>query len=137
MGKKQIRSRCNHCGKPTSRTICEACICKGCNRLFVLCDCEQKQFQKKCKTFSDIPRAYAAHTSRISGEQSQKRDTTQTLDDRKTSANLPHRDAETKHQASCLRQVSERTLSPDNLHAPDRPGVTANGPVGFFYGVAP
>lgn len=141
VGRQRSGSRCNHCGDRTSRTICKACICDGCDRLFVLCECKpasrQKQSAKKAKDLYRTSGGHLADTSRTSGGQSQKLDTPETLDDRKTSAIVPHRDAETKHQASCLRQVSERTLSPDNLHAPDRPGVTANGPVGFFYGVAP
>ena len=102
MGRQRSGSRCNHCSAKALRTICQACICKGCDRLFVLCECElasrKKQFAKKPETFSDISRASVAHTSRIRGAQSQKRDTTQTLDDCKTSASLPYRDAETNQK---------------------------------------
>lgn len=140
VGRQRSGSRCNHCGANTSRTICQACICKGCDRLFVLCECKpadkKKQSAKKPKTFSDIPRASVAHTSRIRGAQSQKRDTPETLDDRKTSAIVPHRDAETNQKASWLPAVSTHNCDAKNLHAPARPGVTATGPSGFFYGVA-
>jgi len=138
VGRQRSGSRCNHCGEKTPRTICQACICKGCDRLFVLCECElaslQKQSAKKPKTFLDIPRAYVAHTGRIQSAQSQKRDTPATLDDRKTSAIVPHRDAETNQKASWPQAVSTH-CDAKNLHAPTRPGVTANGPSGFFYGV--
>ena len=141
VGRQRSGSRCNHCGARTSRTICKACICKGCDRLFVLCECElaslQKQSAKKPKTFLDIPRASVAHTGRIQSAQSQKRDSPATLDDRKTSVIVPHRDAETNQKASWLPAVSTHDCDAKNLHAPTRPGVTANGPSGFFYGVAP
>jgi hypothetical protein len=140
VGRQKSGSRCNHCGGRTSRTICQACICKGCDRLFVLCECEttsqKKQTSKKAKDLSRTSGGYVADISRTSDGQSQKRDTPATLDDRKTSAIVPHRDAETKPKASLRRAVSTHCCSTKNLHAPTRPGVTANGPSGFFYGVA-
>lgn len=141
VGRQRIGSRCNHCGEKTSRTICKACICKGCDRLFVLCECEpvnrQKQSSKKAKDLYRTSGGHLADTSRTSGGQSQKLDSPATLDDRKTSVIVPHRDAETKPKAACQPPVSERTWKPSKLHVPTRPGVTANGPSGFFYGVAP
>lgn len=140
VGRQRSGSRCNHCGDRTSRTICQACICKGCDRLFVLCECKsasrEKQFTKKAKDLYRTSGGHLADTSRTSGGQSQKLDSPATLDDRKTSAIVPHRDAETNQKASLLPAVSTHNCDAKNLHAPARPGVTATGPSGFFYGVA-
>ena len=110
MGRIRSGKGCNHCGAATSQTICQACRCTGCERLFVLCDCDtqdqQKQFQKKAKDLFGTTCGQARDTGGTQAGQSQKRDTTQTLDDRKTSANLPHRDAETNQKASLQRPVS-------------------------------
>lgn len=139
VGRQKSRSRCNHCGGRTSRTICQACICKGCDRLFVLCECKpasrQKQSLKKAKDLSRTSGGHLADTTRTSGGQSQKRDKPASLDDRKTSAIVPHRDAETNQKAGWLPAVSTHDCDAKNLHAPARPGVTATGPSGFFYGV--
>ena len=139
VGRQRSGSQCNHCGARTSLTICNACICKGCDRLFVLCECElaslQKQFAKKPETFSDMPRASVAHTSRIRGAQSQKRDTTQTLDDCKTSVIVPHRDAETNQKQLASHRYLNAPGSQASCTHPLDPASRPLVRAGFFMGL--
>ena len=45
---KQTTSKCAQCSaKAGSKTICRKCLCVECNRLFVLCECNQNAISKK------------------------------------------------------------------------------------------
>lgn len=39
-------SACNHCGQPTENTICDACRCRGCGWLKMLCECPPATHKK-------------------------------------------------------------------------------------------
>ena len=42
MRSRTPNTACNHCGQPTENTICDACRCRGCGRLKMLCECRSR-----------------------------------------------------------------------------------------------